>query len=276
MNQSPPLIPLTAGERFMQRRLELGFSLGDVSEVIKLDQRVLRDIEGDREIAIAPVYRNGYIRKYAGFLGIPEEEVLELLQGPDSEPRVRSVFSMPAKRNAAEKWLRVTSYVMASLLIGTLAWQFTYEAVRLSQDDPDQRETGLGNTTAKVHADTVAASIAPLGALHGSTAEAGDTAEQAWAAINRLTLADGQSRIKISVSADSWVEIVDATGQELEMDLLRGGSDKDYIGQAPFSILVGRAAAVRLAVDGEELDLAAHTRDDVAQLTWPQSTQEKE
>ena len=57
------------------------------------------------------------------------------------------------------------------------------------------------------------------------------------------------------------------------MDLLRGGSDKAYHGEPPFKILLGRASAVRLTLDGEAVDLTEFTSDDVAQLTWPQKLQ---
>jgi cytoskeleton protein RodZ len=227
------------------------------------------------------VYRNGYIRKYAAFLDIPDEKIADVLESSAAgEPDLRGVFPMPVRRNLADKWLRATSYVLASLLIGTLAWQLTYEAVRLSQDEPQPAENataaGPGGNAARDAADeTVAASITPLGALHGGDDAEGDTAERAWAALARPPLAEGESRLQISVSADSWVEIVDAAGRELELDLLRGGSDKDYVGQPPFRILVGRAPAVHLFVDGQEVDLAAFTRDDVAQFTWPQPQDEQ-
>jgi cytoskeleton protein RodZ len=282
MNEASPLIPMTTGERFMKRRVELGLSLADVSAAIKLNERLLSDIEEGRELAVARVYRNGFIRTYAAFLGIAAEDIEGLVNSPgDAEPGVRRVFSMPAPRNLADKWLRATSYVLASLLIGTLAWQFTYEAVRLSQDEPQADTDTVISSTGKSAGPegiegTVEASIAPLGALHDNTSAAGDTAEQAWAAISRPPLAEGESRLQVSVSADSWIEIMDATGQELEMDLLRGGSEKDYVGQPPFSILVGRAPAVRLAVDGQDVDLAAYTRDDVARLTWPPEVQDEE
>jgi cytoskeleton protein RodZ len=282
MNEASPLIPMTIGERFMRRRTGLGLSLAEVSAAIKLNEQLLGDIEEGRELAVAPVYRNGYIRIYAAFLGFRTEEIADLLKSDAvAEPAVRSVFSTPVRRNLADKWLRAVSYVLASLLIGTLAWQFTYEAVRLTQDEPQPGAgaliPGAGTTAAPARIEqAIEASIAPLGALHDSEAAAGDTAEQAWAAITREPLAEGQSRLQISVSADSWVEIVDAAGQELELDLLRGGSDKDYVGQPPFSILVGRAPAVRLAVDGQDVDLAAYTRDDVAQFTWPPEAQEEE
>ena len=69
------------------------------------------------------------------------------------------------------------------------------------------------------------------------------------------------------------MEIIDADGQELEMDLLRGGTDKNYQGKPPFRLLFGRATAVRLSIDGEAIDLTVFTRDDVAQLSWPQEFQ---
>ena len=119
----------------------------------------------------------------------------------------------------------------------------------------------------------VNASIAPLGTLHVKSADGMDTGEQAWAALSKPALPDGESLLQIIVSADSWIEISDANGQELEMDLLRGGSEREYHGQPPFRILFGRASAVRLSMDGEAVDLTAFTRDDVAQLSWPQKLQ---
>ncbi len=87
-----------------------------------------------------------------------------------------------------------------------------------------------------------------------------------------VSLLEGEV-LQIVVSADSWVEITDANGQELEMDLLRGGSERDYHGQPPFRILFGRSSAVRLSMDGEAVDLTAFTHDDVVQLSWPQKLQ---
>jgi len=163
-----------------------------------------------------------------------------------------------------------------------LAWQFTHEAVRLSQNGArlQEGEGAVAQSTAAISptrqqsvSGPVNASIAPLGALHGKGANGLDSAEEAWAALSRPVLTDGESRLKVVVSADSWVEITDASGQQLEMDLLRGGSDRSYHGQPPFKFLFGRASAVRLSLDGEAVDLTEFTRDDVAQLTWPQQLQ---
>ncbi len=283
MTQQQELIPMVKGEYLKSLRLKRKLSLADVSEAIFLDEKLLGDIEEGNADHIALLYRNGYIQTYARFLQVPEDEIHELLDTAEiREPDLRTIFAVPPKRNTAEKWLRASSYVLASLLVGTLAWQFTHEAVRLSQNGSrlqsggvteSQSEDEINPAGQRDYSGPVNASIAPLGALHAKSADGMDTAEQAWAALSKPALPDGESLLQIVVSADSWVEISDANGQELEMDLLRGGSERDYHGQPPFRILFGRSSAVRLSMDGKAVDLTAFTRDDVAQLSWPQKLQ---
>ena len=270
-DQQQELIPLAVGEFLKHHRLEKKLTLAAIAEAIKLDEKLLNDIELDAADRIAPVYRKGYIEAYARFLQIPLREIPTLsLPSTEKQPHVRNIFALPPTRNPLDKWLRATSYVLASLLIGTLAWQFTHEAVRLSQGGSQlPRNVSEPGSSQRVN-EPVNASIAPLGALHRSNPDGLDTAEQAWAAISQPLLPAGQSRLQISVSADSWIEITDADGVELEMDLLRGGSEKSYNGKPPFRILFGRASAIHLSMDGVPVDLAAHTIDDVAQLSWPE------
>ena len=270
---------MATGEYLKNLRLKRKLSLSDVARVVFLDEKVLGDIEEDNANHIALLYRNGYIQTYARFLQVPEDEIPALLAPNDiREPDLHTIFAEPPKRHSTEKWLRASSYVLASLLVGTLAWQFTHEAVRLSQNgsrlptgevNPAVSENTGSPVQQQEFSGPVNASIAPLGALHTNSAEGMDTAEQAWAAVSKPELQDGDSRLQILVSADSWVEISDVTGQELEMDLLRGGSERTYHGQPPFRIIFGRASAVRLSMDGEAVDLTAFTKDDVAQLSWP-------
>jgi len=283
MTQQQELIPMTTGAQLKQQRIKRKLTLAEVARAIGLDEKLLSEIENDQAEHIALVYRKGYIKTYARYLQIPEDDIQELILSVDNgDPAVRNIFSEPPRRNPMDKWLRATSYVLASLLIGTLAWQFTHEAVRLSQNgsrlhNGQENVPGSENSTNQVliqePSGPVNASIAPLGALHDNETVGLDTAEQAWAAVSRPVLPAGESRLQISVSADSWIEITDANGQELEMDLLRGGSDKAYHGKPPFRILFGRASAVRLSMDGKPVDLTAYTQDDVAQLTWPHKLQ---
>lgn len=288
MKKQQELIPMGTGEYLKKLRLERKLSLKDVASSIFLDAKLLGDIEEETADHIALLYKNGYIQTYARFLKVPEDDIPALLETSETkEPGLENIFTIPRKRNSTEKWLRASSYVLASLLVGTLAWQFTHEAVRLSQSGSGlqgsvttapETEAVISTAQQQEYSGPVNASIAPLGALHGNGEGGIDTAEQAWAALTRspsprTPLPEGESRLQVVVSADSWVEITDADGQELEMDLLRGGSEREYHGRPPFRILFGRASAVRLSMDGEEVDLGAFTLDDVAQLSWPQKLQ---
>jgi len=269
-DQQQELIPLAPGEFLKQRRLLKKLSLANVAEAIKLDEKLLHEIELDQAGHIAAVYRKGYIEAYARFLEVPQDEIPALYPaGNESEPVVRNIFAIPPTRNPMDKWLRATSYVLASLLIGTLVWQFTHEAVRLSQGGSQIPLNQVESVTTEQVNGPVNASIVSLGALHDDESNTLDTAKQAWAAVSQSALPTGESRLQLSVSADSWIEISDTNGVELEMDLLRGGSEKSYHGKPPFRILFGRASAIRLFMDGEPVDLTAHTVDDVAQLSWP-------
>lgn len=275
MTTQQELLPVSAGERLKQQRRARKLGLTTVSKAIGLNEKVLEAIEEDRAGHLATVYRNGYIRSYARYLKIPEDEIILMLEFPaDSEPALQPVFTMPVKRNPVDNWLRATSYVLASLLIGTLAWQFTHEAVRLTQDGSSLQttQTDLSRERAQPSAEnsigrSVNASIASLDHLNlrqpeiilSSIPDAPDTGLSST----------GQSELQVSVSADSWVEISDAAGNDLEMDLLRAGSTKSYQGTAPFKLVFGRASAVKLSMDGKPVDLAPFTKADVVQMAWP-------
>jgi len=277
MKQQQELIPRTPGEFLKQQRKTRRLSLSAVAKALSLDENLLMDIEDGKPLRIADVYRTGYIRAYAQHLQIPVDEIPGLkLSEAVRQPRLRTVFKHPRKRNPHDQWLRATSYVLASLLVGTLAWQFTHEAVRLSQSGP-QLDTGQDKSATEQRLEhelrpkqPVNASIASLAVLHSDSAAGLDAAEQAWNAVSQPVLPEGESRLQVSVSADCWVEITDSDGSELEMDLLRGGTEKAYQGKPPFRILFGHAPAVSLLIDGERVDLTPFTRDNVAQVNWPQ------
>lgn len=284
MTEQQELIPIAVGEFLKQKRMAKKISLAAIAKAINLDEVLLGKIENDEAGHIASVYRNGYIQSYARYLQIPPEEISKLSeQVVAEEATLRTVFSEPPKRNPVDNWLRASSYVLASLLIGTLAWQFTHEAVRLSQNAPGLNDgqaklvpVGGASQQQQELAGPVSASIASLDALHAGSGAGAGTTTQALTTSARATLPVGEGRLQVSVSADSWVEISDANGRELEMDLLRGGSQKNYQGKLPFRILIGRASAARLSLNGESVDMTAFISDDVAQMIWPQKLQAQE
>lgn len=277
------MIPTRPGARLRHAREAKGLSIEEVADRTRIRERIIRAIERDDTDWIAPVYLRGYVRSYASGLGLdPNELVNEARATAGTDPELRSVFNISRKRGFGERWLKAGSYLVATALIAALVWQVTQQAVEFSQGrgeiatpEPASSDPSAG-TVESPPADNprnrqnthLAASIASLEKLGQRPATTGAAAEQAWSAINQPLRGDtAGSVIDISVSADSWVEIVDGTGKQLEMDLLRGGNQRRYTGEPPFELMLGRASAVVVEFDGEPVDITPHIRDDVARLT---------
>lgn len=280
------LIPIRPGARLRHERESLGLSIEQVAQKTRIRERILTAIERDDTDSIAPIYLRGYVRNYAAALGIdPGEVEQEARATSGTDPELRSVFNVNRKRGFAERWLKASSYLVATALIAALVWQVTQQAVQFSQgrsgfvkstpetvqpegSDETSPASQVPGKQQKTH---VAASIASLEKLTDRSALTGNAAQEAWSAINEPVSQDsGISRasvINISVSADSWIEIIDATGQQLEMDLLRGGNQRSYTGTPPFELMLGRATSVVLEYQGQAVDLAPHINGDVARLT---------
>lgn len=282
MTSQRELIPMTPGELLRCEREQQGLSIELASSQSRIKASVIASIESGETLEIPSVYLRGYIRNYARFLGIDTARIegqIEHIKG--AEPAVRTVFSVKSGRSSGEKWLKASSYLVASALIATLVWQFTHEAVRFSQGDsklsstnrtlpasgePARQDTRSSNTHLN-------ASIASVEMLSKRSELASDSAaEQAWAAISDTGEAEAgdvsqMHKLSISASADTWVEIADSAGNQLELDLIRAGSSREYNGQAPFDIKIGRASAVVLNMDGTPVDLGPHTHGNVARIT---------
>jgi cytoskeleton protein RodZ len=273
---------MTPGELLRCEREQQGLSIELASSQSRIKASVIASIESGETLEIPAVYLRGYIRNYARFLGIDTARIegqIEHIKG--AEPAVRTVFSVKSGRSSGEKWLKASSYLVASALIATLAWQFTHEAVRFSQGDskltstsrsaPESGESARQDTrSSNTHLN---ASIASVEMLSKRSELASDSAaEQAWAAISDTAKADDgdvsqMHKLSVSTSADTWVEIADGAGNQLELDLIRAGSSREYNGQAPFDLKIGRASAVILHMDGTVVDLGPHTRGNVARIT---------
>jgi cytoskeleton protein RodZ len=283
MNRQKELIPMRPGDLLRYHRDQAGMSVETAAALSKTRPSVIAAIESGETASIPSVYLRGYVRNYARALGLDQAEVEEQMQHVQgSDPGVQSIFTVPSRRGRTEKWLKASSYLAASAVIAALAWQFTHEAVRFSQGDSElsSRAAVPADQTGAVSEQKAAAERSPKTHLNASIASVevlqrdgergARAAEEAWAAIDGPSeLPQGTPRIHelgVTTSADSWVEIVDGQGTRLELDLIRAGKHREYSGLMPFQVMVGRASAVDLTLDGEAVDLAPHTREDVARL----------
>ena len=84
-------------------------------------------------------------------------------------------------------------------------------------------------------------------------------------ALPRLT-EFGDHTIELTFSEDCWFEIRTIDGELLYADLGRSGQSRRYVGASPFRIKLGFSPGATLAYNGEPIDLAPHTRQEVARI----------
>ena len=73
--------------------------------------------------------------------------------------------------------------------------------------------------------------------------------------------------VRMVFAQNSWVEIKDRSGNTIFGQLNLAGSRRSISGEPPLSVVVGNAAGVQLFQGDKSIDLAPHTRVDVARLT---------
>ncbi len=84
---------IRAGEKLRETRLEKGLTLEDVSKSTKIKPLFLSFIEdGNYEKLPSVSYAQGFVKNYAKFLGLPEEEIMAVFRREFNEDRAFKVL----------------------------------------------------------------------------------------------------------------------------------------------------------------------------------------
>ena len=78
--------------------------------------------------------------------------------------------------------------------------------------------------------------------------------------------ASGPGLLRLSATAASWCEVLDAQGQPVFSRIVLPGESVAVDGKPPLRVRVGNVAATSVTFRGRALDLAPYTRDNVARL----------
>ena len=78
--------------------------------------------------------------------------------------------------------------------------------------------------------------------------------------------ASSAGQLRFVLTQESWVEVRDRDGAVAFSQRLPGGSEQMVSGKGPFSLIIGFAPGVRLFSHGKAVELAPHTKGDVARL----------
>ncbi len=66
-----------------------------------------------------------------------------------------------------------------------------------------------------------------------------------------------ETRLKLDLTNDSWVEVYDSRGERLFYDVASAGSVQSVSGRGPLRVVLGNAAGVTVEVDGQSRQIPA-------------------
>jgi cytoskeleton protein RodZ len=248
------------GPRLKAERERRGLSSQKAADDMHLDAWVIDALETDNYARIGPaVYAKGHLRKYASLLGLPVDEILAGYASvaaaplPPAAPQAGVRLRTTASAVHNLPWVPIVgSALAAALLIGVLWWRPWHK-----------RGTGVPAAgTQPISAPSAAASpesAAPPPTADAATARTGAAPEPAAGAVIPAVLqtpaadagmaGSGRASLRLSFSADSWVDVRDASGQRIFAGFGHANSVRTIAGNAPMRVYLGFAGGVQLEIN---------------------------
>lgn len=257
----------TVGQTLRAAREAAGLTVADVAQSLKFSPRQIEQLEADDYASLpgATIVR-GFARSYAKFLKLDADALLRMLddQSPNAPADVRPPENMgiASQPNGLRQISPLASVAMVLILATLLLalWHFFGPKPNdpVAEQVADSSQSAAQQTAVAVPLPAVvpaAAADQSSVAVSPAAADAGTAQPQPAAPALVFVLADR-----------SWIEVTDARKQVLHTGESPAGSQLTLSGQPPFDLVVGNARKVKLTYGEREIDLAPHTRAEVARL----------
>ena len=291
---APAASATSAGAWLRDVRQQRGLHIAALAAMLKVPQAKLEALEANRFDELPDItFARALAKAMCRVLKVDPTPVMDLLPpgGGRSLDVSRGINQAYRERGGRDEalalsWLRrPLVWVAALLLLAAAAVYWVPSAWLTKSDEPGAPVTSAESaavSAAVLSPEPVAASasapvlieapeatasvaIAPL-----STASMPVTSVPVAAAAvppaPAVPVPAGSAAIALKVTADSWVEIVDARGQVLLSGLLKPGEARELAGLPPFKVKVGNVSATELRLRGNKVDLAALSKGNVARV----------
>ena len=290
------------GQLLRNAREQLGWTREQVASRIHLRLTLIAAIEADTyDKHTSHTFIRGYLRAYAKLVGIPEETILaaydKLGLTPPDNIDMQS-FSRRSRQQANDSRLKVVTWLVILVLIAlSIAWWWQStarrsagaEALAASEMGTEQTMSVASVTPAvdvadpvlPVASDAVATEVvvsdaaATVPAVVAATSAALSTeasaAEATLAPAEPAATEPGKApQLKMSFTADCWLDVKDANGKTLFSGLKKANDELVLEGPEPLRFIVGAPMAVNLEYQGKSFDMSRYNNGRTARFSLPQ------
>jgi cytoskeleton protein RodZ len=264
-----PATPRSIGERLRAGRERSGLSVAAAAEKLHLDPKVIESLEADRfgELG-ASVYVRGHLKRYADFVGEPGAQMVEsyVASRDTARPPPPDLTQIPqAERRADPRRLVTPLAGLGSVAVLLLAVWWILSGSKSGTQKPAVQSDAIpvAVPSAELPGTPAPAAVEPVVALPvpASNPAPAPAATDAVPAKRDETGTARETRLKLELTNDSWVEVYDSRGERLFYDVASAGSVQSVSGRGPLRVVLGNAAGVTVEVDGQPRSIPGNAAD---------------
>jgi cytoskeletal protein RodZ len=269
-----PAAPRSIGERLRAGRERSGLSVAAAAEKLHLDAKVIESLEADRFAELgASVYVRGHLRRYADFVGEPGAELVSSYTARDARPAPPDLTQVPHAERRSDPRRLVTPFVglsCAAVLLVAIWWVLAGSRSG-SPDGASALPTPqvlpgdpTANTATGVATPVVMSSSTPVNPSANKVPASAATGMAGAAAATPKrddTTPVRETRLKLDLTNDSWIEVYDSRDKKLFYDVASAGSVQTVSGRGPLRVVLGNAIGVTVEVDGQAREIPANAAD---------------
>jgi len=251
-------------------RAAKGVSLAEAATQLRCDEVLLRALEADRfEELGAPVFVQGHLRRYADYLGASTEQFMgawaTLRAEKLAEPDLARIPRAPVRAVDLKVWTRRAVAVGLTVLIAAAAWLIlgwgssSVPAPVAATPAPvaEPPPTAVPATTPVTTPTIAPAPAAPTPVAEAASEPESESAPAPAQIAAPTPVSTGAAVLRLVPRQPSWIEVYDASNRRRYYGNAAAGTPLALRGEAPFSVVLGRADAVAIELDGRPITLPA-------------------
>jgi cytoskeleton protein RodZ len=274
------------GVKFRQARESAGYSVAEVSELLKLSEEIIRALENSQVDKLpAATFTQGYIRSYARLLKLSATDIVatynQLL--PEKVELKTSRTKIPAESASGDFGFKFFSYfiLIGGLLLLVLWWQqadvdwlndapIDNDRMQIQKPEEIINQPAIEITKTEVQEinildEPVVEESHALPAVIKSELESKqDVASRIENRPEDIKPQDavpaGDDILVVEAEADSWAEIEDANDNRFFFKLMKQGETQTLQGRAPFRLFLGNAPSVKLKINNIAVDISGYIK----------------
>ena len=256
------------GKQLQKAREKLALTQQQVADRLNLKLAMIVALEeNDFDALPTTTYVKGYLRSYAGIVGINADPLIELYDGNTKKmvPEILPEVKPRTQASSDDSLVKTITYLVSfSLVVLLLIWWQSRFVVNNKQPAPTETVTLDNNIEHEVfipektvqQEKPILESDSPKSKIVTDLKMLMELQEE------KIT----SDKISITLNAESWIEIYDVNNTQLYKNLAKNGEHINISGNAPFSVLVGNVAAVSIIFNDIPFDIQSYAQSGIARF----------